>query len=90
MLEHLISALNVFLRSVAMNCRRRVCRLGEELLPSVLCVWSQKRPSSSLKEEMVEFFNLQLCVHHPKVAKTLETGNDAVRTCEYHVNHNWV
>uniref|UniRef100_A0AAR2J0R4 non-specific serine/threonine protein kinase n=1 Tax=Pygocentrus nattereri TaxID=42514 RepID=A0AAR2J0R4_PYGNA len=76
-LEHLISALNVFLRSVAMNCRRRVCRLGEELLPSVLYVWSQKRPSSTLKEEMVEFFNLQLCVHHPKGAKTLETGAHA-------------
>uniref|UniRef100_A0A8B9JDB5 ATM serine/threonine kinase n=1 Tax=Astyanax mexicanus TaxID=7994 RepID=A0A8B9JDB5_ASTMX len=76
-LEHLISALNVFLRSVAINCRRRVCRLGEELLPSILYVWSQKRPSSTLKEEMVEFFNLQMCVHHPKGAKTLETGNDA-------------
>uniref|UniRef100_A0A3B1JQ60 non-specific serine/threonine protein kinase n=1 Tax=Astyanax mexicanus TaxID=7994 RepID=A0A3B1JQ60_ASTMX len=76
-LEHLISALNVFLRSVAINCRRRVCRLGEELLPSILYVWSQKRPSSTLKEEMVEFFNLQMCVHHPKGAKTLETGAHA-------------
>ncbi|KAL7851463.1 hypothetical protein AOLI_G00218190 [Acnodon oligacanthus] len=76
-LEHLISALNIFLRSVAMNCRRRVCRLGEELLPSVLYVWSQKRPNSTLKEEMVEFFNLQLCVHHPKGANALETGAHA-------------
>ncbi|KAI4877690.1 hypothetical protein NFI96_016764 [Prochilodus magdalenae] len=74
-LEHLIAALNVFQRAVSMNCRRRVCRLGEELLPSILCVWSQKRPSSSLKEEMVEFFNLQLCLHHPKGAKTQETGS---------------
>ncbi|XP_060761720.1 serine-protein kinase ATM [Neoarius graeffei] len=76
-LEHLISALNVFLRSVAMNRRWRVCRLGEELLSSLLCVWSQMRPSSSLKEEMVEFFNMQLSVHHPKGAKTLETGAHA-------------
>ncbi|KAK6296642.1 hypothetical protein J4Q44_G00327840 [Coregonus suidteri] len=57
--EHLVSALNVFLRSAAMNCRMRVCRLGEELLP---------------KEEIVEFFNLQLCVHHPKGSKTQDTG----------------
>ncbi|XP_034170693.2 serine-protein kinase ATM [Pangasianodon hypophthalmus] len=76
-LEHLISALNVFLRSVAMNRRRRVCRLGEELFPSIVYVWSQMRPSSSLKEEMVEFFNMQLSVHHPKGAKTLETGAHA-------------
>uniref|UniRef100_A0A674EX52 non-specific serine/threonine protein kinase n=1 Tax=Salmo trutta TaxID=8032 RepID=A0A674EX52_SALTR len=72
--EHLISALNVFLRSAAMNCRIRVCRLGEELLPSVLYVWTQMRPSTTLKEEIVEFFNLQLCVHHPKGSKTQDTG----------------
>ncbi|CAB1347999.1 unnamed protein product [Coregonus sp. 'balchen'] len=72
--EHLVSALNVFLRSAAMNCRIRVCRLGEELLPSVLYVWSQMRPSTTLKEEIVEFFNLQLCVHHPKGSKTQDTG----------------
>lgn len=76
-LEYLISALNVFLRSVAMNRRRRVCRLGEELLPSILHVWSEMRPSSSLKEEMVDFFNIQLSVHHPKGAKTVETGAHA-------------
>ncbi|XP_062844079.1 serine-protein kinase ATM [Trichomycterus rosablanca] len=76
-LEHLISALNVFLRSVAMKRRRRVCGLGEELLPSVLYVWSQMRPSFKLKEEMVEFFNIQLAVHHPKGAKSLETGAHA-------------
>uniref|UniRef100_A0AAY5F543 non-specific serine/threonine protein kinase n=1 Tax=Electrophorus electricus TaxID=8005 RepID=A0AAY5F543_ELEEL len=72
--QHLISALNVFLRSVATNSRRRVCRLGEELLPSILYVWSQMRPNSTLKQEMVEFFNLQVCVHHPKGARTPETG----------------
>ncbi|KAK0156293.1 Serine-protein kinase ATM [Merluccius polli] len=75
--EHLLSALNIFLRSAAMNCRMRVCRLGEELLPSVLYVWTDMRPSSALKDEMVDFFNLQLCVHHPNGAKTQETGAHA-------------
>lgn len=74
-LEHLVSALNIFLRSAAMNCRMRVCQLGEELLPSVLYVWADMRPSVLLKEEIVEFFNLQICVHHPKGAKTQETGS---------------
>lgn len=73
-LEHLMSALNVFLRSAAMNCRMRVCRLGEELLPIVLNVWADMRPSVPLKEETVEFFNLQMCVHHPKGSKTQDTG----------------
>uniref|UniRef100_A0A8D2ZRU2 Serine-protein kinase ATM n=1 Tax=Scophthalmus maximus TaxID=52904 RepID=A0A8D2ZRU2_SCOMX len=76
-LEHLVSALNVFLRSSAMNCRMRVCHLGEELLPSVLHVWADMRPSAALKEEMVEFFNLQMCVHHPRGAKTQDTGAHA-------------
>lgn len=75
--EHLVAALNVFLRSAAMNCRMRVCRLGEELLPSALYVWTEMRPSSALKEELVELFNLQLGVHHPHGAKTAETGTVA-------------
>ncbi|KAM6946333.1 serine-protein kinase ATM [Aplochiton taeniatus] len=74
---HLVSALNIFLRSAAMNCRMRVCRLGEELLPSMLCVWTEMRSSTALKEEIAEFFNLQICVHHPKGAKTQATGAHA-------------
>ncbi|XP_045929347.1 serine-protein kinase ATM isoform X1 [Micropterus dolomieu] len=76
-LEHLISALNIFLRSAAMNCRMRVCLLGEELLPSILYVWADMRPSAVLKEEIVDFFNLQICAHHPKGAKTQDTGAHA-------------
>uniref|UniRef100_A0A8C5ALW6 non-specific serine/threonine protein kinase n=1 Tax=Gadus morhua TaxID=8049 RepID=A0A8C5ALW6_GADMO len=76
--EHLVSALNIFLRSAAMNCRMRVCGLGEELLPSVLYVWADMRPSSALKDEMVDFFNLQLCVHHPNGAKTPETASKSM------------
>ncbi|KAM9358741.1 serine-protein kinase ATM [Symphorus nematophorus] len=76
-LEHLVSALNIFLRSAAMNCQMRVCHLGEELLPSLLYVWADMRPSVVLKEEIVEFFNLQMCVHHPKGAKTQDTGAHA-------------
>ncbi|XP_031716383.1 serine-protein kinase ATM isoform X1 [Anarrhichthys ocellatus] len=76
-LEHLVSALNIFLRSAAMDCRMRVCHLGEELLPSILYVWADMRPSAALKEEIVEFFNLQICAHHPKGAKTEDTGAHA-------------
>uniref|UniRef100_M4AR83 Serine-protein kinase ATM n=1 Tax=Xiphophorus maculatus TaxID=8083 RepID=M4AR83_XIPMA len=72
-LEHLVLTMNIFLRSAAMNCRMRVCRLGEELLPSLLNVWADMRPSANLKEEIVEFFNLQLHVHHPKGAKSPDT-----------------
>lgn len=74
MLEHLISALNSFLRSAAVNCRMRVCKLGEELLPSVLYWMDDMRPSVALQEEIIEFLNLQICVHHPKGAKTQDTG----------------
>ncbi|XP_034556513.1 serine-protein kinase ATM [Notolabrus celidotus] len=72
-LEHLVSALNIFLRSAALNCRMKVCHLGEELLASVMYIWADMRPSAGLKEEIVEFFNLQIHVHHPKGAKTQDT-----------------
>uniref|UniRef100_A0A8C2EAK1 non-specific serine/threonine protein kinase n=1 Tax=Cyprinus carpio TaxID=7962 RepID=A0A8C2EAK1_CYPCA len=54
--------------------RKRVCGLGEEVLSSMLRVYTEMRPSLVLKEELVKFFHLQLCVHHPRGAKTLETG----------------
>lgn len=73
-LEQLISALNIFLRSITMNCRMRACRLGEELMASILYVWADMRPSVALKEEIVDFFKLQICAHHPKGAKTQDTG----------------
>lgn len=73
-LEHLVSALNIFVRSVAMNCRMRVCHLGEELVPALLRIWAVMRPSLPLKEGIVEFFTLQICAHHPKGARTQETG----------------
>ncbi|MGH0157164.1 UNVERIFIED_CONTAM: hypothetical protein FKN15_067189 [Acipenser sinensis] len=73
-LEHMLAALNVFLKASAMNCRVRVCKLGEDLLPTVLYIWTQKRPQDLLKDEIIQFFCLQLRVHHPKGAKTQETG----------------
>lgn len=73
-LENLVSAVNVFLRSVLLSCRKRVCGLGEEVLSDMLCVYTGMRPSSVLKEELVKFFQVQLLVHHPKGAKTIETG----------------
>ncbi|XP_041054809.1 serine-protein kinase ATM isoform X1 [Carcharodon carcharias] len=73
-IEHIMSALNVFLNVCVMNCRIRVCKLGEEIFPTLLCIWTQKRPQDSLKEEIIEFFRLQLHAHHPKGAKTQEKG----------------
>uniref|UniRef100_A0A672RVI7 Serine-protein kinase ATM n=1 Tax=Sinocyclocheilus grahami TaxID=75366 RepID=A0A672RVI7_SINGR len=73
-LENLVSAVNVFLHSVLLSNRKRVCGLGEEVLSSMLRVYTEMRPSLVLKEELVKFFHLQLCVHHPRGAKTLETG----------------
>uniref|UniRef100_A0A672YB26 non-specific serine/threonine protein kinase n=1 Tax=Sphaeramia orbicularis TaxID=375764 RepID=A0A672YB26_9TELE len=83
-LDHLVSALNIFLRSAAMNYRMRVCHLGEELLPAVLYVWTNMRPSAALKEEIVEFFKLQICVHHPKGARTQDTGAHAEDWSRWH------
>ncbi|CAM4560648.1 unnamed protein product [Leuciscus chuanchicus] len=67
-LENLVSAVNVFLRSVLLSCRREGVCSGRG---------GPMRPSSALKDELVKFFQLQICVHHPKGAKTLETGAHA-------------
>lgn len=73
-LEHLVPALNIFVRSVALNYRMRVCHLGEELVPALLRIWADMGPSLALKETVVEFFSLQVCAHHPKGARTQDAG----------------
>uniref|UniRef100_A0A8C8SAM0 non-specific serine/threonine protein kinase n=1 Tax=Pelusios castaneus TaxID=367368 RepID=A0A8C8SAM0_9SAUR len=73
-LDHIFAAINVFFSVFAVNCRMRICKLGEEILPTVLYIWTQYRPKDSLKELIVQLFQLQVHVHHPKGAKTQEKG----------------
>ncbi|XP_072317352.1 LOW QUALITY PROTEIN: serine-protein kinase ATM [Eucyclogobius newberryi] len=83
-IEHLVSALNIFLKSASMNSRMRVCRLGEDLLPPLLFVWADMRPSAHLKEAIVEFCQLQIHVHHPKGSRTQDTGAHAEDWTRWH------
>ncbi|XP_075707708.1 serine-protein kinase ATM [Rhinoderma darwinii] len=73
-LDQILAALNIFLTTASLNHRMRVCKLGEDLFPIVLRVWTQQRPKDALKEEIVEFFRLMLHIHHPRGAKTVEEG----------------
>lgn len=43
-------------------------------MPSMLQVWAEMRPSTALKEEIVDFFSLQIRAHHPKGVKTADEG----------------
>ncbi|EMP35905.1 Serine-protein kinase ATM [Chelonia mydas] len=73
-LDHILAAINVFFSVYAVNCRMRICKLGEEILPTVLYIWTQYRPKESLKELIIQLLQLQVRVHHPKGAKTQEKG----------------
>ncbi|XP_048349844.1 serine-protein kinase ATM [Sphaerodactylus townsendi] len=73
-LEHIFEAMNIFLSICAINYRMRVCKLGEQILPTVLYIWAQHKPNDSLKEQIVQLVQLQVHVHHPNGAKTQEKG----------------
>ncbi|XP_064027162.1 serine-protein kinase ATM isoform X2 [Pogoniulus pusillus] len=73
-LDHIVGAMNTYCSKFAANCRIRICKLGEEILPTVLYIWTQYRPKDSLKESIIELFHLQVHIHHPKGAKTQEKG----------------
>ncbi|XP_057606319.1 serine-protein kinase ATM isoform X8 [Hippopotamus amphibius kiboko] len=73
-LNHILAAFIIFLKTLAVNFRIRVCELGDEILPTLLYIWTQHRLNDSLKEEIIELFQLQICIHHPKGAKTQEKG----------------
>ncbi|XP_047547061.1 serine-protein kinase ATM isoform X1 [Lutra lutra] len=73
-LNHILAAFVIFLKTLAVNFRIRVCQLGDEILPTLLYIWTQHRLNDSLKEVIIELFQLQIYVHHPKGAKTQEKG----------------
>ncbi|XP_030331993.1 serine-protein kinase ATM isoform X1 [Strigops habroptila] len=73
-LDHIVGAMNIFCSKFAVNCRIRICKVGEEILPTVLYIWTQYRPKDSLKEAIIELFRLQVRIHHPKGAKTQGKG----------------
>lgn len=73
-LDHIVGAINTFCTKFAVNCRIRICKVGEEILPTVLYIWTQYRPKDFLKESIIELFRLQVHIHHPKGAKTQEKG----------------
>ncbi|XP_071472781.1 serine-protein kinase ATM isoform X9 [Marmota flaviventris] len=73
-LGHILAALIIFLKSLAVNFRIQVCELGDEILPTLLYVWTQHRSNDSLKEVIIELFQLQIYIHHPKGAKIQEKG----------------
>uniref|UniRef100_A0A670HWK5 non-specific serine/threonine protein kinase n=1 Tax=Podarcis muralis TaxID=64176 RepID=A0A670HWK5_PODMU len=73
-LDHIFAAINVYLSVFAVNYRMRVCKLGEEILPTVLYIWAQYKPKDFLKEQIIQFIQLQVRVHHPNGAKAKEKG----------------
>ncbi|XP_009586363.1 PREDICTED: serine-protein kinase ATM-like, partial [Fulmarus glacialis] len=74
-LDHIVGAINIFCNKFAVNCRIRICKVGEEILPTVLYIWTHYRPKDSLKESIIELVRLQVHIHHPKGAKN--QGKDA-------------
>ncbi|KAM5227129.1 serine-protein kinase ATM isoform 3-T8 [Hipposideros larvatus] len=73
-LNHILAALIIFLKTLAVNFRIQVCELGDEILPSLLYISTQHRLNDSLKEVIIELFQLQIYIHHPKGAKTQDKG----------------
>ncbi|XP_042538698.1 serine-protein kinase ATM [Dipodomys spectabilis] len=73
-LNHIVAAFIIFLKTLAVNFRIRVCELGDEILPTLLYIWAQHRLNDSLKEVLIELFQLQIYIHHPKGAKTHDKG----------------
>lgn len=61
-IEHLISAVNTFVLSIAQNSRAQVCKFGESICINMLYLW-ENRPSNTLKVwilEVLRFWNVFL------------------------------
>lgn len=56
-IEHLISAVNTFVLSIAKNSRAQVCKFGESICINMLYLW-ENRPSNMLKVRILRFWNV--------------------------------
>jgi hypothetical protein len=50
-LEYLLSSLLTFCKSVAIDCRGQLCQFGEEIVPSLLQIWSKRHPSIKVLDQ---------------------------------------
>jgi len=79
-LEYLLTSLNQFATVAAVNARGRLCKLGEEIFPHLLHLWSKCQPA--VKDQLIDFLRMEVRVHHPRGTHTDEEGawatNDAL------------
>ena len=87
-LEHLLASLNAFSVAMATNARGRLCKIGEDIFPHILCLWGRCQPA--VKDQVVEFLRFQMKVHHPQGTHTDDEGawasNDALWKVIYHIS----
>ncbi|XP_072019634.1 serine-protein kinase ATM-like [Amphiura filiformis] len=77
--EQLLGAANKFCQYAASDCRGMLCKLGEDCLLNLLHVWKiHVSQSQTIKDELIEFFRLQMKCHHPQGVLTEDTGVYAV------------
>ncbi|XP_060578238.1 serine-protein kinase ATM-like [Ruditapes philippinarum] len=77
LLQHMLSALNVFIESIGPTSRVQVCKLGEEIVPKLPYLWHNVA-SEELKDELLKFLQTQMWCHHPNGLKNGSPGAYAV------------
>ncbi len=81
----LLKTANVIMRQAAYQCPREICEFGEKCAVPVLYQYDRRRREGDEANRLVvEFFTLQMCLHHPRGAATTVEGacygNEAVWT----------
>ncbi|XP_065051907.1 serine-protein kinase ATM-like isoform X2 [Rhopilema esculentum] len=69
---YLINALNNFSMNIASDSRGQLCILGEDLFPLLLPLWTKS--SAHVKDKLIDFFRLQVDIHHPFGVHQEENG----------------
>ncbi|XP_038077010.1 serine-protein kinase ATM-like [Patiria miniata] len=64
-IENILAALNTFCLTVASDCRKQLCKLGEESLSNLMHVW-RNNSAAPVKDEVIDFLRLQMRLHHPQ------------------------
>lgn len=57
----MLGALNIVVRTIAVNSRTQICKLGESIIPGLLFVWNND-PSDTLKVRIFLKVKTHLCI----------------------------
>lgn len=73
-IDQLLTTVNIFSTVSAINCRARLCLLGETLVTTLIQLLGNRTQPSKVKDQVIRCLYIQMLIHHPSGATSELNG----------------